>query len=121
MSADSYFTSKSGEYNFDMNKIGLAHQDCFGQFIKALSTTRPRDLLVVDNTNTRLWECSPYVLAGETFMHDVKLIRFNVVSGLAAVAARNSHGVPEAAVISMHERMEPALPHWSEEVIEVSL
>jgi len=76
-------------------------------------------LLIVDNTNTRLWECAPYVLAGEAFGHDVKLVSFRAASfdTVGRWAARNTHGVPVDKVCDMYERFEKALPHWNEETV----
>ena len=44
---------------------------------------------------------------------DVVIIRVECDPEVAA--ARNTHGVPEAAVHGMHERMEDLLPFWPEE------
>ncbi len=123
VSADDFHINAEGDYVFKPENIGPSHQDCFRKFFRCIKDGLPRDTVIVDNTNTRLWECAPYVLAGEAFGHDVKLIHLMPVlhTDVLGAAARNVHGVPEDLVIAMDEEYEMALPHWNEETIEVSL
>ena len=60
VSADDYF-QKNG-YQFDPDALGEAHKACFRRYLEAVTgRKRVADVLVVDNTNIRLWEVSPYV------------------------------------------------------------
>jgi hypothetical protein len=115
-SADQFFMVE-GVYNFDPSRIALAHQDCFRRFYKAATESNPREaLLIVDNTNIRLWECSPYVLAGEAAGHAVELVHVQCI--LEKAIARNTHGVPEAVIRRMANDFEAPLPFWNHHAVE---
>jgi NEDD4-binding protein 2 len=115
VSADRYFM-RDGVYQFDPTRISLAHQECFRQFVDAAKQFRWIDLLIVDNTNVHLWECAPYVLAGEAFGHEVEMVY--VRCDIEEAIARNTHGVPEAAIRRMAASFEEPLPFWSQRTIE---
>jgi tRNA uridine 5-carbamoylmethylation protein Kti12 len=127
LSADQWFIDGEGEYKFNPAEIGNAHRHCFDRFSTRLGSNRGRDtldtLIIIDNTNTRLWECSPYVLAAETYGHDVELwsYRPETRDDLMRIWARNSHGVSWEVVAAMDERFEQALPHWEEYTIPVAV
>ena len=114
-SADNYFL-RNGEYKFDPKKLTEAHQWCMRQFTEAclFLANHPDaepNLLVVDNTNTQLWEMAPYVQVAAAMGAEVEVIRCVVDPHLAA--RRNAHGVPETAVNGMHKRLEKPLPFWA--------
>ena len=73
--------------------------------------------VVVDNTNTQMWEMSPYVLAAESYYFDVEIITLLVDPKIAH--GRNLHGVPLKSVISMAERLERErlLPWWKNTIV----
>ena len=102
VSADNYFMS-SGEYKFNLSEIGLAHQECLRQYISHLQKGE-KETIIVDNTNTQAWECSPYVALAAAYGYDCKLIRVKCNPEIAA--ARNIHGVPPHAVMRMHKSLE---------------
>lgn len=108
-SADHYFMV-SGEYKFDPLKLGEAHKLCLFKFVQELVKQQDDSVLVVDNTNTQLWEMAPYVQVAAAFGADVEVIRCVVSPDIAA--ARNTHGVPEKGVRAMHSRLEKPLPFW---------
>ena len=114
VSADQCFVDNDGVYRFDHTKIGEAHQGCFRSFIR-LAQQFDVDV-VVDNTNIRLWELSPYVLAGEAHGHAVELV--HVRCDVEKAIARNTHGVPEVVIRRMAEQFEAPLPHWTQRMIE---
>ena len=103
VSADKYFYNKEGEYNFDATKLGQAHGSCRARFESALKAQKA--LVVVDNTNTRFKEFQYYVDMGHRYSYDVRLVR--LVVPLEALYGRNVHGVPDAIVKAMYDRMEP--------------
>lgn len=113
-SADDYFL-QDGKYTFDLTKIGEAHKACFSKFLMAVSSDKP--IVIVDNTGIKVWEISPYVLAGETFGYDVKIVE--VKAPLNLCCERNVHGVPAYEIGRMAESMrrETLPPMWK--VIEV--
>jgi tRNA uridine 5-carbamoylmethylation protein Kti12 len=116
-SADQFFL-RDGVYTFNPTAIGLAHQSCFSRFYEAADGGHDEVLLIVDNTNIRLWECSPYVLAGEAAGHSVELV--HVKCDVEKAIARNTHGVPESVIRRMAQSMEAPLPHWNQREIDNS-
>jgi len=103
VSADKYFIDRTtNEYKFDPSKLGKAHGWCFGQFELAL---RRGDLeVVLDNTNTKLWEFEKYIAKAAEYGYTVKVVRLKVDPKIAA--ARNVHGVPADKVQAMQDRFE---------------
>lgn len=58
VSADDYFIDKDGNYNFDINLIGEAHEWCRAEFVKHV--TNSVNTIVVDNTNCKESEFQHY-------------------------------------------------------------
>ena len=57
-SADAYFVSDDGEYEFEGSKLGEAHEWCKSGVRSALE--RGTEAVAVHNTSTQLWEMIPY-------------------------------------------------------------
>lgn len=110
-SADDYFMSR-GEYKFDPSKLSEAHLACFRNTRSNLEHGWD---VIVDNTNTSLWEVSPYLMLGQDCQAEVRIIR--VECDCETAAARNVHGVPANVVAMMADRMEKALPFWPKEEV----
>lgn len=102
VSADKYFM-KEGKYCWDASKIGAAHGQCRARFKQALS--KSKELVVVDNTNTKLSEFKGYLSVAEEYGYKVEVVRLDVP--LDTLYGRNVHGVPDASVKAMHDRMQP--------------
>lgn len=100
-SADKFFM-RDGDYKFDPKQLGNAHSWCFRQFEAALQ--QGVDEVVLDNTNTKLWEFEKYVAAAEKYGYAVTVVRLKVDPKIAA--ARNLHGVPADKVQQMQDRFE---------------
>lgn len=111
-SADNYFYDKKGNYNFDPSKLSDAHNSCFQKFVLSV----PQNFtIIVDNTNTKLWEMSPYVSFANLYNAEIEFVYFDCDCSVAA--KRNKHGVPERTVNQMAVRMEKLLPFWGKETI----
>lgn len=110
-SADDYFVQLGGgKYAFDPSKLGEAHGACFRKFIATVQKGQA-EMVIVDNTNTTVAEISPYVLAAEAFGYEVEILRINCDPEVAA--ARNTHGVPPAAIHAMAARIASCeIPPW---------
>jgi len=113
-SADDYFMV-DGEYRFDVAKLGEAHKACLRSFLLAMAAEEP--LVVCDNTNTSLWELAPYVQTASALGYKVVVVR--CVASAETAAKRNTHGVPEAAVKGMTDRLEKPLAFWPCEYNEI--
>lgn len=121
VSADDFFMEMecrfdaSGEpygepvYKFDPTKIGEAHASCMGHFLDALF--EGVDVVIVDNTHTRLWELENYRLAAKLAVYEFEVIELKAttIHDVKLFAARNMHGVPEMVVAQMAMQYE-ALP-----------
>jgi len=100
-SADHFFGT-GDDYKFDPKKLGAAHADCQARFQKAVS--EGVETIVVDNTNTQLWEFSSYVQFAKRNGYDVEVVRLLVDPEVAA--KRNVHGVPKETVLKMQNRFQ---------------
>jgi predicted kinase len=109
-SADDYFVS-DGEYHFDPTKIAEAHANCFRQAITSLIAGKD---VVIDNTNTRIWEMSPYILLAQAFHAQIETIKIECNPEIAT--KRNTHGTTKHTIFRMYERMEDPLPFWPREI-----
>lgn len=61
-SADEYFNSKSGEFEFKGEEIASAHQHCRDQFISGIQNDA--NFIFVDNTHSMKWEYEIYERLG---------------------------------------------------------
>ena len=105
-SADQFFIDPQGVYQFDARKLGEAHRWCYRNFLTAL--VNEWDPIVVDNTNTQLFEFYGYVQLAWAYDYKVEVIRMDTPVEVAA--ARNLHGVPPAGVKAMQDRFQSIPP-----------
>lgn len=115
VSADNFFM-RDGKYRFDASKLNEAHGQCFREFIEALRIACP--LVVVDNTNTREAEISPYMLGAQAFGYDAVIYTMKHASDLHSMT--NDHGVSLSLVEAQCYRMFKRVlcPWWKEIVID---
>lgn len=93
--ADKFFI-KDGIYQFDRNKLGLAHTWCKTKCRAAMANNRN---VIVSNTSTTEAEINPYVKMAEEYGYTViSLVVENRHNGV------NQHGVPEESLVKMKER-----------------
>jgi predicted kinase len=101
-SANLYFYDADGHYQFNPSRLGKAHEFCMDNFKTAIADGR--QLIVVDNTNTKQWEFDEYMYIAEREGYLVEIIFIRCPPDIAA--KRNIHGVPEDKVFIMHKRFE---------------
>lgn len=118
-SADHYHTIL-GNYCWIKENAQEAHRQCFLKFLKFAQhpgNQRGLDFLIVNNTNTTVWEIAPYYRAAEAFNLPVKIVRVHceLVTGFR----RNVHGVPAGTVLRQWRNINnEVLPsHWKEEIV----
>jgi predicted kinase len=107
VSADDYFM-QGDEYRFDPKKLGDAHRQCMQFFLDAIE--EDEEIVIVDNTNTQLWELSPYKAVAEARGYRVEVVE--VHASPETCASRNTHGVPLASCQAMASRWEKIPPFW---------
>jgi len=106
-SADDYFINTAGEYVFDRHALVEAHKACQARAGVAISLDKN---VIVHNTFTERWELEPYfqmAFWGESSQEAHKVIVVSTFDGGcddAALAERNSHGVPVESIAAMRER-----------------
>lgn len=115
-SSDDYFTTSTGEYRFDSKLLPQAHTDCFRRFLEYLQ--RKGDIAIIDNTNTRIFEMSPYILAAQAYGLEVKIIRLEC--DLPVAATRTFRGATPQMIKEMAERMEPLPSFYPPEEVKVT-
>lgn len=100
VSADHLF-EVGEEYRFNPARLGEAHARCFRAFVAAL--TSGVDLVIVDNTNTKVEYISPYFMTLSAYncsdKYDFKVIQ--VPCTVEVAASRNLHSVGKKVVSRM--------------------
>lgn len=97
-SADDYFIDKStGQYVFDIEKIGNAHGHSRYAFEKALE--QQTNVIIVDNTNLKSRDWRHYKLTA--IENGYMVVVLNIVCDQQTAFKRQTHGVP----LSTHEAM----------------
>lgn len=96
--ADDYFTDEEGNYNWNVNDIGKAHDYsrklCKGYMIAG------KDKIVVANTNTSEKEMRPYTNLAKTYGYTVFYLVVENRHG-----GTDTHGVPEETKEKMENRL----------------
>jgi len=95
LSTDNFFMY-DGEYHFDPLLLSKAHK--WNQNLAQVEANL-RQNVVIDNTNIRKWEASPYVKTGVDAGYTIKFVR-------ATGNYQNTHGVPDEVVQRMKDNME---------------
>ena len=111
VSADNYWR-QSGEYNFDIKKLGEAHQ--WAQRLFSLHLDAGADIIIVDNTNTTQKEAQPYINMANNAMYEIRVIRVDcsVSTCLYYNEKRpENRRVPRHIVEKMHKRLERIDPN----------
>lgn len=120
VSADDFFTFDSGEYLFDPTFLKHAHEMCKQKFLLALE--KGVNTIIVDNTNTKLWECEDYIKWGKEAGYLVFQCMSHVLTSEDALVGetfvdtcfeRCVHDVPREGIKKQLARMERInLPHY---------
>lgn len=105
VSADTFFENSFGEYVFNGDKTKEAHEFCLAEAKAALEQNN--DTVVVDNTNTELWQIAPYFDLGRSVGAHIEIHFMDTDPSVAFL--RNQHGVPEGTFQNMAQRLEKSL------------
>lgn len=109
-SADDFFMVE-GVYQFDPSKLGEAHGECLRKCIKAMLDKT--QLVIIDNTNTTTEEVSPYMALANAYGYEAVILKVDAAPDVCA--KRNTHGVPQQAILGMAARIATfkSLPWWN--------
>lgn len=119
-SADKFFLKQTEEgivYQFDPTKLGEAHAHSLKEFLQALHERNP--VIVVDNTNTRIWEFENYIYAAKLVGAKINVVEFRArtVEDIRICIRRNVHKVPTHIIAQMCVDFEDC--HWLDRNVEV--
>jgi len=106
LSTDQFFLQPDGSYKFRPDKLQEAH---LANQRKAADAVKKRlRMVIIDNTNTEVWEMREYVSLGVTNGYRIHIVEPNTGWKFNArqLASRNSHGVPIAKIKVMLDRYE---------------
>jgi predicted kinase len=109
-SADKYDGLYDEHNDIQPELLSKAHGYCFRHAINALAMNSS---VVIDNTNTRIMEISPYLLLAQAYEVEAELV--HVKCDVKRAHARNVHGVPIHVVARMADSIDAmldALPPW---------
>lgn len=110
VSSDDFFINRYGIYEYDRGKLGKAHNYCLREFIEWITEGNP-DVLVVDNTNTRVAEIAPYYAVAECYGYKPEVLTLIAHPDIAH--EQNKHGLTLDTVMAQHERLiSEELPPW---------
>ncbi len=109
-SADDFFIERGeGEYAFDPSLLGNAHRQCQDRTTDALK--KGLSPVIVDNTNTRLWEMKqlkPIIRLAQSLGYSVRIEEPETdwwkARDIDEMVNKNSHGVPREAIERMVNR-----------------
>jgi len=99
------FWMKDGEYKFDINRIGEAHQ--WNQQRTRECLKKGISPVIVDNTNIEAWEMKPYVGMAQQYGYQIRIVPVEVKNTAQELAQRNKHGVPADAIQKMLDKYDP--------------
>lgn len=116
--ADDYHINKYGIYEYKPENAKPAHDECFKKALAVL-VHMPKEYshLFIDNTNSSLWELSPYYRLAEALGHSVEIVQIDCP--LEVSIRRNVHDVPSSTIWRMYQNIltEKLPPHYKLSII----
>lgn len=106
ISTDNYFMV-NGEYKFDITRLAEYHNYTLRDCVAHLQIGTP--FIVINNTNTRVFEIAPYYRLGEAFGYEVEIVW--IIAHPDKCKAHTQHNVPPQNIDKMFFQAEP-LPDW---------
>lgn len=111
-STDDYFYI-DGIYKFDRELLPLYHNRTLACYLDGLF--KNEELIVVDNTNIKIYEIAPFYRAAEALNYDVEIIF--ILCHPEVCLSRNIHEVPAEIINSMFHSLESIPTWWKQKVI----
>jgi len=115
-SADDFHRTPEGVYDFQIKRAAEAHLWCFQRFVEVVERPfgRESDNVVVDNTNIKLWEVTPYVMFAKVNGWNVRVVTINCPWDelMRRRDNRPEQVVPVEVMERMRDAFELSLPSW---------
>lgn len=104
LSADDYFINYQGQYVFDRNLLGVAHE--WNQKRANEELQKGTNPVIIDNTNLEAWEIQPYVMMALRHNYSVELIEPDTPwrEDVRVLSQKNIHRVPREKIREMLEK-----------------
>lgn len=102
LEADMFFENERGDYEFDADKIGDAHEWCQSKARRYLESNQA---VVVSNTSVRLWEIKPYKQMAERL--GLKVYYLECKGQFDSV-----HNVPSSTIKKMQKKWQKIPLSW---------
>jgi predicted kinase len=103
ISMDNYWTRNGQAYKFDFNRIKEASQWTKEQFLSALRDKR--ELIVVDNTHTRIWEMAFFAQQAKRAGYQVHIL--HIERDIFDCFKDGKHSLRWDKMVEMADRWEP--------------
>lgn len=103
-SADSFFIN-DGKYEFDSNRLGVAHDYCKNKAKRAMQNNY--DVVIIDNTNTRQKEAQPYIDMAKEYGYFVSIISVSADDSLIDKqnkSRKSDRQIPKAVIEKQKNR-----------------
>lgn len=109
LSADDYFTDSRGTYRYESDKLSAAHESA--KLNCSLALEAGVTPVVIDNTNTQMWEMIPYVQMALNNGYEIRIVEPNTPWKRKPniLAGKNGHGVPFSKIKDMLGRYETGI------------
>jgi ribosomal protein L7/L12 len=117
VSSDNYFTDPDGNYHWSVEEAHKGHEDCLRRFINVFQPgpisgdpERRPDTVIVDNTNVRIHDVSPYIRIAQVYGCDVEVKCMD--TDIDVAKSRNVHNVPDSAYDRIQKNFEFLFEVW---------
>ena len=112
LSADDFFTSKDGAYEFDHRLLSRAHTECITNVMIEMSMERD---VIITNTFANRWEYNPYVWLAKTggvecIIYEPDIMHNPFDGMIERIEKRGEHGVPLETIANQVENFHFAEP-----------
>jgi len=120
VSTDFFMVDEEGRYSFHPLKLQEAHKRCLLQFVALVMEDfdHSPEAIIVDNTNTSLWEISPYTQLALAYGHRLEVVTLLCSPDIAF--SRTQHQTPVHTVLSQDLRLRKSLlkvpPWWNQKI-----
>lgn len=121
ISADDYMANEEGKYEFSYEKLDAAHGKAIRRFIDVCQMAVADSWsgnIIVDNTNSTLWETGVYVQIARSYGHRVKVI--TLICDPKVAFDRGIHKVDAAKVMRQDQQLRESAANmplkWNQEV-----
>lgn len=120
-SSDHHFQDEDGQFTrFAYRELDVAHAQCMSRFISAICAAGDPRYVIVDNTNLRRQDISPYLRVVDAYRYGGAQIETSIIHVTIplARALRYTDGrINESSMRALFRSMEGLEPYWPDELL----